>query len=99
MRYASTGTAFGNFRLAVSKRGDSDAVSFFTVKTFGTLAETCTKYLTKGRLVIIEGRLEEDTWETEGQRKSRVVIVASRVEFVDNVERGGTPNYSRVMGG
>ena len=57
-------------------------VSFFKVKTWARLAETCNQYLKKGRGVRIVGRLKQDQWKgNDGEDKSAVYIIADQVEF------------------
>ena len=52
--------------------------------TWGRLAEQCNQFLTKGRLVYVEGRLRTHTWEgQDGQRRYRNEVVADRVSFLD----------------
>ena len=52
--------------------------------TWGRLAEQCNQFLSKGRLVYVEGRLRTHTWEgQDGQRNFRNEVVANRVRFLD----------------
>jgi len=54
------------------------------VVTWNKLAESCNQYLTKGRRAYVEGRLRTRAWEgQDGQKRSRVEIVADRVLFLD----------------
>ena len=63
-------------------------VSFFDITVFGNQAESCATYLTKGRPVGITGELRQNRWTTpEGAKRSRVGIVANRVQFL-----GAPPN-------
>jgi single-strand DNA-binding protein len=57
-------------------------VCYIDVDVWGNQAENCKQYLSKGRPVLIEGRLKLDTWESEGQVKRRHLIVADRVVFL-----------------
>ena len=63
------------------------------VVVFGKLAETCAKYLKKGRQVYVEGRLDTRVWESDKQKHQRTEIVASRVQFL------GTPAKDEPAGG
>ncbi|MCL6472469.1 MAG: single-stranded DNA-binding protein [Firmicutes bacterium] len=90
LRFTPNGTAVANLRVAVNHRyqgasGDwVDEASFFNVVAWGRQAEVCNEYLRKGRPVLVEGRLRSRSWETpEGQKRSTVEIVASRVQFLD----------------
>lgn len=89
LRYTPSGTPVAEFRLAVSdtyvtSSGDKkDRTCFIDVVSWRKLAESCGNYLTKGSPVFVEGRLEQDTWETnDGQKRSRIRVVAYSVQFI-----------------
>lgn len=86
LRYTGSGMAMTNFRLALSsKRGGEERTDWFDVTAFGKSAEFVCQYLTKGALVGIEGRLQEDTWEAEGGgKRSKVVIIANSVQGLES---------------
>ena len=90
MRYTPNGNPVTSFRVATNRvyttpEGErKEETEWFTVVTWGRLAEQCNQFLTKGRLVYVEGRLRTHTWESQdGQRRSRNEIVADRVSFLD----------------
>ncbi len=57
--------------------------SFIRVVVWGKMAEICGEYLTKGRSVLVEGRLKSRTWETpDGQKRSALDVVATSVQFL-----------------
>ena len=92
LRYTPSGTAVCNLRLASSRRykdksGEwQDDSTFVNVVTWSKTAENCGEYLKKGSAVLVEGRLQSRSWETEdGQKRSVVEINALRVEFLDRV--------------
>jgi len=65
--------------------------NFFRVTVFGRQAESCGQYLKKGRPVAIDGRLEWSTWESEGQKRESIDIIADSVQFLggrDDVANG-----------
>jgi single-strand DNA-binding protein len=60
-----------------------DRPDFFDVTVFGRRAENCAEYLSKGRGVIVDGRLRQDRWQTQsGDNRSKVRIVADQVHFL-----------------
>ena len=71
-----------NFRIAVDRGGKDAATDFFRVSVWDRQADLCAQYLCKGRKVGVEGRLRSRTWEDDGQKRSAVDILASRVEFL-----------------
>ena len=87
-----------NFGLAINrkvKKGDEwkDDVCFVDITVWGKQAENCQKYLSKGRPAFIEGYLKFSTWESEGQKKNKLEVVANTVQFLGSRSdsRGGLP--------
>lgn len=76
-----------SFGLAVN--GFGDKVSFLDVEAWGRTAEVIEKYAGKGKLVTVQGRLEQQRWEKDGQKRSKVIVVASQVELGPKTEPVG----------
>lgn len=91
LRYTTDGTPVGDFGLAVDRPLKDDEADFFEIVVWRKLAETVANYLTKGRKVAVSGRLAQDRWEKDGQKRSMVKVVAHGVEFLDapKGEEGG----------
>ena len=95
LRQLPSGTAVCDLRVAVnSRRKDQngewvDKPNYFDVTVFGPQGENCATYLTKGRPVAIEGRLDWREWETEGGKRQAVKIIANSVQFLGS--RGDAP--------
>lgn len=94
LRYTQTGQAVANFSLATtdrfsSKEGDrQERTEWHRIVAWGRTAEICAQYLSKGRSVYVEGRLQTSEWEDkEGQKKRTTEIVAQSVQFLGG--RGG----------
>jgi single-strand DNA-binding protein len=88
LRYTQDGTAVASFTLAVSRRG-SEKTDYFSVTCWRGLAESVAEYLKKGSAAIVSGELHQQSWEGEdGRKKSRHVIQASSVQFVDSAGQG-----------
>jgi single-strand DNA-binding protein len=78
-----------NFDLAVNRSYTTqggerrDEVCYITIVVWGKQAESCGEYLGKGRTVLVEGHLQQRSWETpEGQKRSKHEVVAERVQFL-----------------
>ncbi len=89
LRYTPQGTPVSTFRLAINyryKHGDDakQETTFIDTVVFGKQAESCSQYLNKGSSVLVEGRLQERRWETEGQQRSKFEIVAQSVKFLSS---------------
>jgi single-strand DNA-binding protein len=61
-----------------------DKPNFFDVKVFGNQAEMLSQHLAKGRRIGVDGRLDWSSWESEGQKRSKVEVVAQSVQFLDS---------------
>lgn len=81
LRYNPSGKAVANLSIAV-KGSKKDDVSFFDVVAWEKTAELCSSYLAKGSGVLIEGRLDQRRWEQDGQKRSKVEIIANNVQFL-----------------
>lgn len=90
MRFTPNGRPVTSFSAATNRRYTTsegerrEETEWFTVVTWGRLAEQCNQFLSKGRLVYVEGRLRTHSWEgQDGQKRYRNEIVADRVSFLD----------------
>ena len=92
MRYTTSGKAVANFRLAVDRRGRGDGennADFIPIVAWERTAEICGEFLTKGKLVAIEGRLQTRTYETkDGQKRSAFDIVADDMRMLSGRNEG-----------
>ena len=71
-----------SFLLAVNRPGKDEA-DFVRISTWNKQAETCARYLTKGRRVALDGRLKSSSWEdSDGNKRSAIEVVANRVQFL-----------------
>ena len=83
LRYVPSGTAIGTFALAVQDRyGEKKETCFIDVTTFGKLAENVCKFTKKGSNVLVEGRLQLQTWERHGRKRQKHQVVAMSVVFI-----------------
>jgi single-strand DNA-binding protein len=76
-------------RRPIPPEGEDDAsADFFDVTVLGQQAETCARYLRKGRLAAVAARLEPTSWQAgDGSRRRGIEIIATRVEFLDRPPR------------
>ena len=95
LRHLPSGSPVLQLGLAVNGRQKDEAgnwtdkPNFFDVKVFGNQAEMLSQHLAKGRRVGIDGRLDWSSWETDGQKRSKVEVVAFQVQFLDSRGEGG----------
>ncbi len=105
VRYTQSGTAVANLSIATNERWTDkngerqERTEWHRVVVFGKTAENCQKYLSKGRQVYVEGRLQTDEWEDrDGNKRKTTEIVAQNVTFLSG-GNGGGGGYSRGGGG
>lgn len=96
LRTLQSGTSVCELRVAVnsSRKDESgnwvDKPNYFNVKVWGAQGENCATYLSKGRPVAIDGRLDWREWEgQDGQKRQSVEIIADRVQFLGSRDGGG----------
>ena len=89
MRYTANGNAVTTFNVATSRRFTDNSgerreeTEWFRVVTWSRLAETCAQYLTKGRQVYVEGRMQTRSWEgQDGQKRYTTELIAEDVRFL-----------------
>lgn len=97
--YTAGGVACANASIAVNrsrKQGEQwvDEVSYFDVTIWGKTAENLRPYLTKGKLIGIDGFLKQDRWEKDGQRFSKIRIVAENVQLLGGKGDSGVNNLN-----
>jgi single-strand DNA-binding protein len=93
LTFTPSAAALCKFNIAVNDDyADKKDVSFFDIITWNKTAEICNTYLNKGAKVCVTGKLKQERWDTpEGQKRSRIVIVASKVEFLRTEKKENTP--------
>lgn len=87
VRYTQNGKAVATFSIAVNRftgSGSKEAADFIPIVAWEKLAEICGNNLTKGRRVLVEGRLQIRSYEaTDGQKRRVAEVVAQNIEFLD----------------
>ena len=86
LRYTSGNEPKAVVRTNIAVRRDADNADFVPVIIFGKQAENCEKYLKKGSLVGIEGRLQSGKYEKDGKTIYTLDVIANRVEFLQTGE-------------
>lgn len=91
-RTTPSGKSVVSFSLAVDRTGQDDQTDFFDVTAWEKLGDLVMQYLSKGRRVLIQGRLRQDSWDDKetGKKRSRIEVVASDVTFLDGPGDGAS---------
>jgi single-strand DNA-binding protein len=105
LKYTQGGTAVTDIGLAVNDRRKTatgewvDETTFVDVTLWGRTAEVASEYLGKGSPILIEGRLKLDTWETDGQKRSKLRVVCDRMQMLSGrSDAGGGPRRESTGG-
>lgn len=99
MRHTGNGTAVASFSLAVdrdfkSQSGEKET-DFIDIVAWRSTAEFVSKYFTKGRMAVVEGRLQIRDWtDKDGKTRRSVEVVAEHVYFVDSKQRSESDTAS-----
>ena len=102
VRYSANGNPIAHINIAVNRtftrEGGPDA-DFFRVTVFGKQAELVERYLSKGRKVGIEGRIENSNYEKDGNKVYQDSIIANRIEFLSPKGDGSKPSSGQDWSG
>ena len=95
VRYTNSGSAVANFNIATNENWTNrdgnreERTEWHRIVCWGKTAELCGEYLSKGRTVYIEGRLQTREWETkEGQKRTTTEVIAQSVVFLGGRSEG-----------
>jgi single-strand DNA-binding protein len=105
LRQTPSGQSVVSFSLALNRSykdqsGEwQEATDYIDVAAWGPLAERVAQYMTKGRRCLVQGRLQSRSWEQEGQKRSKVEVLANDVTFLDGRGEGGEGSGAGSFGG
>ena len=100
LRYTPGGTAVTELGMAVNDRRKNQSgewveeTTFVDVTLWARTAEVASEYLGKGDSLLVEGRLKLDSWETDGQKRSKLRVVGERMQMLGG-RKGGGPSSPR----
>ena len=95
LRQTPTGQNVTSFSLALNRSykdasGEwQEATDYIDIVCWGPLAERVAQYLSKGRRCLVQGRLQSRSWEQDGNKRSKVEVLANDVTFLDSRGAGG----------
>lgn len=100
LRQIPSGQSVCSFSLALNRsyKGQDgewkEATDFVDVVAWGPLGERVAQYVTKGRPVLVNGRLQSRSWEQDGQKRSKLEVIAQDVTFLGSRGEGGGGDYA-----
>ena len=105
-RSTGSGSTVVSFGMAVNRvymRRDSgekvEETCFVDCEAWGRQGETIARYMSKGRQLFVEGRLKFDSWERDGQRRSKLSVVVENFQFLGDRGEGGGGGGGGQRGG
>lgn len=90
LRTTTSGKNIVNFSIAVDRGGADDTADFFEVTAWEKLGDLVMQYLGKGRKVLVQGRLRQDSWDDKetGKKRTKIEVTATDVTFLDGPSDG-----------
>lgn len=104
-RTTPNGQSVTNFSLAVNRTWRSqdgttqEAVSYIDCVAWGRTGEVIAQYMQKGRPILVSGRLDQHSWEQDGQKRSKVEVIVEDFNFVAGGTGAGSDNGGSTMSG
>jgi single-strand DNA-binding protein len=96
-RSTNSGKSIATFRLAINNTSNDKDTVFIDVDTWEKQADFVSQYVKKGSSVSVTGRLKQDSWEKDGKKFSKILVVAERVNFVGGKKKEGTEDASQEV--
>lgn len=88
LKHTQSGVAICRFSICNNqRRKEADIATFLDCTAFGKTAETVAEHMTKGQRIVVTGKIRQETWEKDGEKRSKLTIDVDRFDFVD--PRGG----------
>ena len=84
LKYGASGTAYCKFTLAVNRMKKDDPADFIFCSAFGKTAELIAEYVKKGHQLGVQGRLQQDTYEKDGEKISKTGLTVDKIEFLES---------------
>lgn len=97
LKYSASGTAYCRFSLAVNRAFQKDQTDFINCVAFGKTAELVGEYLRKGRLAGVQGRIQTDVFESNGEKKYNTSVSVEKIEFLES-KGNSEPSFEKTTG-
>ena len=84
LKFGASGTAYCKITLAVNRMKKDDPADFIFCSAFGKTAELIAEYVKKGNNLGVQGRLQQDTYEKDGEKISKTGVTVDKIEFLES---------------
>lgn len=95
LKYGASGTAYCKFSLAVGRAFQKDQTDFINCVSFGKTAELVGEYLRKGKLAGVQGRIQTDVYEANGEKRYSTSVHVDKIEFLDS-KGSSEPSFEKT---
>ena len=95
LKHGASGTAYCKFTLAVNRMKKDDPADFIFCSAFGKTAELIAEYVKKGHQLGVQGRLQQDTYEKDGENISKTGVTVDKIEFLESNKTESTTSGSK----
>lgn len=97
LRRTTTGKPVASFKLAVKRDGKEDATDFIDVVAWNGTAEFASRYFSKGRMMIVEGRLQIREWQDkQGNKRKSAEVIAEEIYFGDSKKEDKGKSFAEI---
>lgn len=98
LKYGQSGKAYSRFSLAVNRAGKKDEADFINCVAFGKTAEVVGEHLRKGKRIGVQGRIQMNRYEVNGEKRNTYDIMVDSIEFLENRDSNGSSPSSSNAG-
>ena len=84
LKYGASGTAYCRFTIAVGRAFQKDQTDFINCVAFGKTGELVGEYLRKGRMAGVQGRIQTDVYEANGEKRYTTSVHVEKIEFLES---------------
>lgn len=95
LKHGASGTAYCKFTLAVNRMKKDDPADFILCSAFGKTAELIAEYVKKGNNLGVQGRLQQDTYEKDGEKISKTGVTVDKIEFLESNKTESTTSETK----
>ena len=96
LKQTSTGKTYCRFSLAVKKEFTKDEADFINCVAWDKRAEILANYLSKGQRILIQGRLNTSSYETNGETRYSTDVIVDKITFIENMTGGSAIESPKV---
>ena len=96
LKYGQSGKAYSRFSLAVNRAGKKDEADFINCVAFGKTAEIVGEHLRKGKRIGVQGRIQMNRYEVNGEKKNTYDIMVDSIEFLENKDDNSSGGSYKV---